>query len=95
MGTFANENPFPGVVSGDLRRGVSYKIDYHAAHIGVLADIPYAAIHEFGGVITQHRGGKTQTIRIPKRSYIKPAFDMEREHMLEAFKRRALEGLTR
>jgi len=57
----------------------------------------YAAIHEFGGVITAHttRGLifqiegqwiRTHSVTIPAKPYLRPVFDTNRDEIIEAFK---------
>ena len=90
-----NPNPFIGVVTGNLRKAVGYTVTAHAARIGVQKYIPYAAIHEFGGTILRSKGGKSWKIKIPKRSYIAPAFADKRDKMVQALQNQLMKGLTR
>lgn len=69
----------PLVLSGRLRNSIYQKSDESSAEVGVPSSIPYAFIHNFGGVInhpgTQNGFGKgipipPHPIRIPKREYM-------------------------
>lgn len=49
--------------------------DKQSVEVGVWT-VPYAAIHEFGGVISRNsKKGLLHTATYPKRAYLKPAFD--------------------
>lgn len=104
-----NSNPYPGALSGDLKRAIGYTIQQFKATIGVEKYIPYAAINELGGTIgvtekmrrflAWKKGiflkRSTTVIKIPKRAYIAPAFKEKREAMVAALQNRILKGLTR
>lgn len=72
-----------GTVSGDLRRSVNYKVMDNRVVIG--SNLPYAAIHEFGGIIEPTKaprlrfklldGGWRTSMRvvIPARPFLAPA----------------------
>ena len=72
-----------GVVSGDLRRSVNYKVNDNRVVIG--SNLPYAAIQEFGGIIVPKNaprlrfklldGGWRSSMRvvIPARPYLATA----------------------
>ena len=65
-----------GVVTGRLRASIRAKIDSTertiTARIGT--DVPYAAIHEFGGtLIKKSKTGKTFNVKMKKRSFLEPA----------------------
>jgi phage gpG-like protein len=73
--TGPNDNPYPGVVTGTLRRSVTTVGEATRAIIGPggLAT-PYAAIHEFGG-----RAGRGGSAVIPARPYMGPSLDQAGE----------------
>lgn len=75
-----NGNPFPGVVSGTLRRSVDFKmLGDHGVEVGPGGyATPYAAIQEFGG--NAGRAGKT---KIPARPYVKPAWEANKDDVIK------------
>lgn len=66
---------FPAARLGTLANSIGGDADGLDRRVGIKkgAAEKYALIHEFGGVITQQRGGKSVRITIPKRSYMREA----------------------
>ena len=82
--------------TGDLKNYIKAEQTSQVAAV-VGTDLVYAAIHEFGGTIVprtakalvfQTRDGnwvRTQKVRIPKRPYLYPAADSERDKIIAEF----------
>lgn len=75
-----NGNPFPGVVTGTLRRSVTTKAEATRATIGPggIAE-KYAAIHEFGGF-----AGLNRSAQIPARPYMSVSLTNKQEKAFDA-----------
>ena len=71
-----NGNPFPGVVSGTLRRSVTYQLIDGNMGVkigpGGLAE-PYAAVQEFGHPHWKRKGG---------RPYVKPVWEKSKDEAI-------------
>lgn len=77
-------NPFPGVLTGTLRRSVTSQTFDQGFAVRIGPNTEYAAIHEFGG-----RAGRGGSAQIPPRPYIKPAFDDKVEDAVDQVERAA------
>lgn len=71
---FAPGNPFPGTVSGTLKRSITSDVDRTGHSIRMLVGpggyaAPYAGIQELGG-----RAGRNHAATLPARAYMAPAF---------------------
>ena len=76
-----NPNPFPGVVSGKLRSSITTKFEDGELTVIVGPNVEYARIHELGG-------GK-----IPKRAFLKPAFDRVSPDIVKMFAKQVFGNL--
>ncbi len=76
---FSRLNDFPGVVTGELRRSVKWKMRGAKSNL-VLVVGPnkvYAAIHEFGGM-----AGRGKKVKIPARPYVWPSYEKQSKRIL-------------
>lgn len=91
-----------GRVTGQLAVSIAYKVTGNRVVIG--SNLPYAAIHEFGGTIRAKRGpflvfriGKNwiskKSVVIPSRPFLRPALDDARPAMTLIVNRLANEAL--
>lgn len=71
----------PRLRTGNLRRGISHaQKAKHNWSVGVLEGVPYARIHEFGGM-----AGKGRGTYIPARPYLRPSMKQASDAMNRAF----------
>lgn len=77
-------NPFPGVLTGTLRRSVTSQAFDQGFAVRIGPNTEYAAIHEFGG-----RAGRGGSAQIPPRPYMKPAFDDKVEEAVDQIEKAA------
>lgn len=78
-------SPFPGTLFGVLKGSIRSKLFDRGTGVRIgpgSESKAYSAIHEFGGMAG--RGGRT---RIPKRSYIRPAWEEKREEVFKIIRK--------
>lgn len=85
-----NGNPYPGVLTGRLRRSVFYKklTSFGEWGVEIGPNVEYAAIHEFGG-----NAGRGGSAKIPARPYMQPSFEDNKAEALNILKRYIFEPL--
>ncbi len=59
-----------------LRNSITYQLDQEGIHLGP-GPLPYAAIHQFGGM-----AGRGRKVKIPRRQYIPDPEDITDEQLL-------------
>lgn len=65
-----------GVVSGRLRSSIRHRVEQsgNKTTISIGTDVPYARIHELGGILTRKKkNGSSFSVKIRKRSFLEPA----------------------
>lgn len=77
---FSRLSNYPGMVSGELRRSVKFKVTRTSNDV-ILVVGPhkvYASINEFGGM-----AGRGRKVRIPARPYVWPAYKKTRKKIVD------------
>ncbi|MFA4972549.1 MAG: phage virion morphogenesis protein [bacterium] len=83
----------------------NWKQEVRADYAALVTDTPYAAIHEYGGVIRARGGGwltfqtkdgawhRVKEVTMPARPYIRPAIDEHRDEIMGAVQAKVEEML--
>jgi len=93
----------PGVISGHLRRSIQGRSNKEKGTLS--SDVIYSAVHEYGAIITPKKAKAlrfkigdrwvtTQKVVIPKRPFLRPAFEDNMKDIEAIIKNRVTEGMS-